>query len=228
MRTWRTLRWSDPPGGRGALRAGVVCVDGWDGAPRGMMARRGRRRRAVRRGPPRFVREVMLVFVLVGVTAAYGSRYLGWGGGGAAGGAEGVEAGDELEARVERVVDGDTIIVRVGGRRERLRYIGMDTPETKHPRKEVQPFGPEADAANRRLVGGQTVRLVFDAQARDKYGRLLAYVYLDDGTFVNAELVRLGLARVMTIPPNVRHAEEFVRLQRQARAAGRGMWAADR
>jgi len=129
------------------------------------------------------------------------------------------------EVRVVGVVDGDTIeICCVRGKREKVRYIGVDTPETKHPRKGVEPLGKEAAEANRRLVGGHHIRLEFDVGQRDRYGRLLAYVYLEDGTFVNAWLVRNGYAQVMTVPPNVRYQELFLRLQREAREAGRGLW----
>lgn len=104
--------------------------------------------------------------------------------------------------QVARVIDGDTIKLSNG---DRVRYIGINTPETKHPRKGVEYFGPEASAFNKKLVGGKKVRLEFDVQRRDRYGRLLAYVYLLDGTFVNLELVRQGFAQVSTFPPNVKH-----------------------
>jgi micrococcal nuclease len=135
-------------------------------------------------------------------------------------------AGRVVTARVTRVVDGDTVKVALaGGARDTVRYIGMDTPETKKPGTPVQCFGHAASAANERLIDGRAVRLVFDAEPRDRYGRLLAYVYrAADGTFVNAELVRRGYARPLTIPPNVRHAGAFTRLARQARGAGRGLW----
>jgi len=128
-------------------------------------------------------------------------------------------------ARVVRVVDGDTVVVRTAGHDERVRYIGVDTPESVKPGTPVQCFAKAASAENRRLVEGQEVRLVGDAEARDRYGRMLAYVYRKrDGLFVNAELVRRGYARVLTIPPNVAHESEFRRLARRARAAGRGLW----
>jgi micrococcal nuclease len=133
-------------------------------------------------------------------------------------------AGPSFTATVVKVVDGDTIHVRLGGRTEKVRYIGMDTPETHHPTKREQPGGREATAVNRRLVEGKTVRLELDVQQRDRYGRLLAYVYVGE-VMVNAELVRLGYAQVMTVPPNVAHQSRFVELQRQAREAGRGLWA---
>ena len=130
------------------------------------------------------------------------------------------------EVRVVGVVDGDTIeICCVFGKREKVRYIGVDTPETKHPRKGVEPLGKEAAEANRGLVGGHHIRLEFDVDQRDRNGRLLAYVYLEDGTFVNAWLVQNGYAQVMTIPPNVRYQELFLRLQREAHQAQRGLWA---
>jgi len=134
-------------------------------------------------------------------------------------------AGPSFTATVVKVVDGDTIHVRLGGRTEKVRYIGMDTPETHHPTKHEQPGGREATAINCRLVEGKTVRLELDVQERDRYGRLLAYVYVGD-VMVNAELVRLGYAQVMTIPPNVAHQSRFVKLQREAREAGRGLWGA--
>jgi micrococcal nuclease len=130
-------------------------------------------------------------------------------------------------ARVLRVVDGDTILVAVGGVQERVRYIGVDTPETVKPNTPVQCFGKRASAENHRLLDGQAVRLVADAEARDRYGRLLAYVYrVSDGLFVNAALVRGGYATTLTIAPNVRFADRFAALARQARDAGRGLWSA--
>ncbi|MFC1529553.1 thermonuclease family protein [Gemmatimonadota bacterium] len=124
---------------------------------------------------------------------------------------------------VERVIDGDTIRVRIGDRIETVRYIGVDTPESVHPTRGIEPYGLAASAFNRTLVEGQRVRLGFDVEERDRYGRLLAYVYTDS-LFVNAELLRQGYAQVMTVPPNVRHADDFLRLQREAREADRGLW----
>jgi micrococcal nuclease len=128
-----------------------------------------------------------------------------------------------LEATVVRIVDGDTIHVRLGDHLEKVRYIGVNTPELHHPTKGEEPGGRVAAFANRELVAGRSVRLELDAQTRDRYGRLLAYVWVDD-TMVNAELVRRGFAQVMTVPPNVRHQSLFLELERQARAAGRGLW----
>lgn len=128
-----------------------------------------------------------------------------------------------LEGPVVTVVDGDTIHVRVEGRIEKVRYIGVNAPEVRHPTKGEEPGGREASAVNRRLVEGKQVRLELDVQRRDRHGRLLAYVWVDD-LMVNAELVRQGYAQVMTVPPNVRYQELFLKFQRDARAARRGLW----
>jgi micrococcal nuclease len=138
---------------------------------------------------------------------------------------------DEADAfgqgQVVRVVDGDTIRVRLGDRTERVRYIGVDTPESVKPGTPIQCYAKRAAAANAALVAGRQVRLVGDVEHRDRYGRLLAYVYrVGDGAFVNALLVRDGYARTLTIAPNVAHAAELARLARTARNAGRGLWSA--
>ncbi len=128
-------------------------------------------------------------------------------------------------ARVERVVDGDTIKVRIDGREETVRYIGVDTPETKKPGTPVQCFGKRASAENAALVGGERVRLVAGAEPRDRYGRLLAYVHREhDDLFVNERLLRGGFARTLTIAPNDRFAARFRRAEDSARAAGAGLW----
>jgi micrococcal nuclease len=106
-----------------------------------------------------------------------------------------------------------------------VRYIGVNIPETKQLTKGVEPCGPEASAANRELVGGKIVRLELDVQPVDRYQRQLAYVYVGD-LMVNAELVRQGYAQVATYPPNVKYAEHFQQLQRDARQAGRECWKA--
>jgi len=126
-----------------------------------------------------------------------------------------------------RVIDGDTIVVRMpDGRTEKVRYLGVDTPETVHPEKPVETMGEEAAAFNRALVEAGPLRLELDVQERDQYSRLLAYVWAGD-VFVNLELVREGYAYVYTIPPNVRYAKEFVQAQREARKERRGLWASD-
>jgi micrococcal nuclease len=132
-----------------------------------------------------------------------------------------------VAGEVTRVVDGDTIHVDLGGTDETVRYIGVDTPESVKPGTPVQCFAERASAHNEQLVGGEDVRLRFDVERRDRYGRLLAYVYrVGDGTFVNAALVRDGYARPLTVPPNVRYADRFARLAREARDARRGLWRA--
>jgi micrococcal nuclease len=134
----------------------------------------------------------------------------------------------QLRGHVVRVVDGDTIKVRLdGGRTERVRYIGIDTPESVKPDTPVECFAKKASHFNASLVGGRDVTLRTDAEDRDRYGRLLAYVYAD-GRFVNRELVARGYARTLTVPPNVAHADEFARLARNARRAGIGLWQACR
>jgi len=133
-------------------------------------------------------------------------------------------------ATVERVVDGDTIIVRVDGRRERVRFIGMDTPESVKPNTPVQCFAIAASNRTKALLpAGTPVRLVRDVEQRDKYKRLLAYVYrAKDNLFVNLSLVRDGYAQPYTFPPNVAHTNEFVAAAADARNAGRGLWSACR
>src|SRR3954467_4688914 len=139
----------------------------------------------------------------------------------------GQEATAPGEATVTRVVDGDTVHIAIGGADETVRYIGVDPPESVKPNTPVQCFAKAASAANERLVDGQRVRIVYDAERRDRYGRLLAYVYrAGDGAFVNAALVREGYARTLTIPPNVRFADRFASLAREARDARRGLWRA--
>jgi micrococcal nuclease len=133
--------------------------------------------------------------------------------------------GESVNARVVRVVDGDTIVARVGGEDEYVRYIGVDTPETVKPDTPVECYGPRASDENHRLVEGRTVRLIFDREVRDDYGRLLAYVHAGR-RFVNAELVRGGYARTLAIEPNTSHANEFQRLAMRAARSGRGLWGA--
>ena len=138
--------------------------------------------------------------------------------------------GHAVSARVVRVIDGDTIEVTIDGTEDDVRYIGVDTPETVKPGSPVECYGPQASAANHRLVEGRTVRLVFGAERRDVYDRLLAYVYTETrgqpggGGFVNAALVRQGYARTLEIAPNTEHAPLLRRLQAQAGRAGRGLW----
>ena len=133
-------------------------------------------------------------------------------------------------ASVERVVDGDTLVVHVSGRRERVRLIGMDTPESVKPNTPVQCFAVEASNHTKALLpAGTPIRLVGDVEQRDRYKRLLAYVYrARDNLFVNLALVRDGYAVPYTFPPNVAHTAEFVAASAEARNAGRGLWSACR
>ena len=135
---------------------------------------------------------------------------------------EGVES---VEGQVVEVTDGDTIVVRLAGRAtEDVRYIGIDTPES-NPDVPLECFGHEASDANEELVGGETVRLRFGPERRDRYGRLLAYVYLGE-LFVNAELVERGFARSLTISPNDQFAPLMRELEEAAGRQGIGLWGA--
>jgi micrococcal nuclease len=128
-------------------------------------------------------------------------------------------------ASVTRVIDGDTIEVEIGGRRDTVRYIGVDTPETVKQGTPVQCLGPQASAFNHRLVDGKQIRLRFDRELRDDYGRLLAYVYAGR-RMINAALVRRGYARTLTIAPNTQFAARLQRLEMRAGRIGRGIWGA--
>jgi micrococcal nuclease len=121
---------------------------------------------------------------------------------------------------VARVVDGDTIVLRGG---ERVRLIGVDTPEMNDPRPDVRALAVAAAAFVRATAERKAVRLEYDWERRDRYGRTLAYVYLEDGTFLNAEIIRQGYGFAYTRFP-FRHLEEFRKLEREAREAGRGLW----
>lgn len=131
-------------------------------------------------------------------------------------------------ATVTRIVDGDTIAVRVDGAEEDVRLIGIDTPETVDRNRPVMCFGEEASARLGELTPpGTAVRLERDVEARDRYGRLLAYLYrASDGLFVNLAMVAEGLADQYTFPPNVEHTEELREAAAQARDEGRGVWSA--
>lgn len=165
----------------------------------------------------RVLRRLVPWLVLVVLAAAFGWSRVGGDG----------SDGDDVSARVVRVVDGDTIVVSIDGREDRVRYIGIDTPESVKPGAPVQCYAKRASKENARLVAGREVRLVSDAEARDRYGRRLAYVYRSgDGLLVNLELARAGYARPLTIAPNVAHADEIASAARVARRAGRGLWSA--
>lgn len=122
--------------------------------------------------------------------------------------------------KVARVVDGDTIEIEGG---EKVRYIGIDTPETVDPRKSVQCFGKEASDKNKELVEGKIVELEKDISNTDKYGRLLRYVRID-GAIINEVLVKEGYAKIDTVPPDVKYSRLFIAAEIEARTNSRGLW----
>jgi len=127
---------------------------------------------------------------------------------------------------VTKIVDGDTFWVDDGSEKGmKIRLIGVDAPESRRSfNKEVGHYGKEAKEYLTQMLDRKLVRLEYDVGRKDRYGRTLAYVYLEDGTFVNADLVKNGYAMIMTVPPNVKYAELFLELQREARENGRGLW----
>lgn len=128
--------------------------------------------------------------------------------------------------KVTKVVDGDTFWTDGGSAKGiKIRLIGVDAPESRNVfKKKKGYYGKEAKTYLSNLFEGQSVRLEYDVDSLDQYGRTLAYVYLTDGTFVNADLVKNGYAMVMTVPPNVKYANEFVKYQKEARENNRGLW----
>ena len=127
---------------------------------------------------------------------------------------------------VTKIVDGDTFWIDNGTQKGlKIRLIGIDAPETRKSfKKEIGYYGKESQAYLTKLLSNKKVRLVSDVQPLDQYGRTLSYVYLEDGTFVNAELLKNGYAVLMTIPPNVAFADYFARLQGEAREGKKGLW----
>lgn len=132
-------------------------------------------------------------------------------------------------AEVSKVIDGDTIEVLINGEKYKLRYIGINTPETVDPRRSVECFGREASNENKRLVEGKRIYLQKDISETDKYGRILRYVYLpiDDGSllFINDYLIRQGFAQASSFPPDVRFVDQFNLAQKEAKENNRGLWA---
>lgn len=141
---------------------------------------------------------------------------------------------DYTNILVKRAVDGDTLVLESG---ERVRLIGIDTPEmhesdklyrdsqrSKQDTSTIQKLGRKSYEFTKNLVEGKRVALEFDVERHDKYSRILAYVYLKDGTFVNAEIVKQGYASLMTIPPNAKYSDLFLKLYREARENRRGLW----
>ena len=160
--------------------------------------------------------------VLVAVVAA--ASLGGWrlGSARSAGGGDGPPGG---MARVTGVVDGDTVDVAWAGHRDRVRLLGVDTPETVDPNRPVGCFGEEASAFTHRRLTGRTVHLTFDRERRDRYGRLLAFVGVDGHSF-NDELLTGGYARLLVIAPNGLHSRAMLDEELAARSAGRGLWGA--
>jgi micrococcal nuclease len=137
---------------------------------------------------------------------------------------------NEVLITILKVVDGDTVDIDINGHTERVRLIGVNTPETKHLTKPIECFGPEASAYMTQLLPkGTTVRIERDVEARDRYGRMLLYLYLgSDDLFINLELVARGYGTPMSIEPNTFHRNDFVRAAAQAEAANVGLWKACR
>ena len=129
-------------------------------------------------------------------------------------------------ATVTRVVDGDTAHVLFRGRDVTVRFIGVDTPETVAPGQPIECYGPEASQFTTRQLTGEQIRLEFDVDRIDPFGRTLAYLWMRDGSLFNETLVRRGFATVATYPPDTRYVQRFEAAQRVARAAGRGLWGA--
>jgi micrococcal nuclease len=134
------------------------------------------------------------------------------------------------DGKIVKVVDGDTVDIDIDGHTERVRLIGVNTPETKHPTKPIECFGPEASAYLTQLLPkGTTVRIERDVEARDRYGRMLLYLYLGtNDLFINLDLVARGYGTPMSIEPNTFHRNDFVRAAAQAEAANVGLWKACR
>jgi micrococcal nuclease len=128
-----------------------------------------------------------------------------------------------ISAKVLRVVDGDTLVVTIDGKQDTVRLILVDTPETKKPNTPIQPFGPEASAFTKKELEGSDVKLERDVSERDKYKRLLAYVYKGDKMF-NELLLEKGLARVAIYPPDVKYIDRFNKIQKVAQASKVGIW----
>jgi micrococcal nuclease len=182
---------------------------------------RGFARRSVRRRKKRALLTPKRLFSLFGA-ALLGIFYALW-----------APEGDFLKGRVTRVVDGDTINVTVNGENRSVRLIGVDTPETVHPKRPVQFYGKEASDFTKKSLAGKTVWLEYDVAPLDRYNRHLAYVWLtkpEKGeravreSMFNAQLLLQGYGKVMTIQPNSRYADLFARFQQEARNGKRGLW----
>jgi micrococcal nuclease len=125
------------------------------------------------------------------------------------------------EVKVRWVIDGDTIILTNG---RHVRYIGINTPEIEHEHQKAEPYGYHAKKYNEKLVFSKTVRLQFDKERHDHFGRLLAYVFLPDGTFINQAMIAQGYAYLLPQKPNIKYAKILLQAQREAMSAKKGMW----
>ena len=141
-----------------------------------------------------------------------------------------LQGGQADLGKIAHVIDGDTVDIDINGRTERVRLIGVDTPETKHPTKPIECFGPEASAYLTQLLPkGTAVRIERDVEARDRYGRMLLYLYLgSNDLFINLDLVARGFGTPMSIEPNTFYRNDFVHAATQAEASNMGLWKACR
>lgn len=128
---------------------------------------------------------------------------------------------DQTWARTKWVDDGDTIVLTDG---KRVRYIGINAPEIAHGDQKEEPFGSEATAFNKKMVLVKKIRLEFDRERNDQYGRLLAYVFLEDGTFLNASMLQTGFAYYLYREPNLKYDQMLMQSQREAMTAQEGIW----
>lgn len=144
-------------------------------------------------------------------------------------GCSAIYSNDENKATFVRVVDGDTLIANIDGKEEYVRLLLVDTPETKHSKKEIQPFGSEASELMRIMFQeGDSIRLEYGTEKRDNYDRILAYIYTEDGRMFNKELLKRGLARVAYVfPPNDKYAKTFQEIEGQAKKKKIGVWSID-
>jgi len=169
----------------------------------------------------------LLLFLVLCAPQGSPSSHDGDGGGqGAGGGASKQDQQRSRRALVTRVVDGDTVHVLLRGKDVTIRFIGVDTPETVAPGQPIECYGPESSRFTTHQLTGRRVRLEFDAERIDPFGRTLAYLWISGGSMFNETLVREGFATVATYPPDTRYADRFEGAQRSAKEAGRGLWGA--